>query len=308
MIIARQSTARTVMVGPVLDADGVAVTGGVVADFKISKNGAAPAALNGSATLTHRHTGHYSLALTATDLDTVGQAEVVIDDTVNACPAKEITVIEEVIYDAQFAASANAYAGAAGSTTLGAGAINNAALAADTNLKPDRTATAQAGAASTITLDTGASAVDNFYQYTAIRLIGGTGAGQTRLIASYVGSTKVATVDVPWVTNPDSTSVFAIYPANASPNIKKGVAFAKFMFLMTDSTTHDPATGKTVSVTISKDGGAFGALSSGDTVTEVGNGIYEVDLNATDTNANCFVVRATATGCDPTLDRVFTAS
>jgi hypothetical protein len=50
MIIARQSTARTFMVGPVLDADGVAVTNGVIADFKISKLGAAPAAFNGSAT------------------------------------------------------------------------------------------------------------------------------------------------------------------------------------------------------------------------------------------------------------------
>jgi hypothetical protein len=106
MIIARQSTARTVTVGPVLDADGVAVTGGVVADFKISKNGGAPAALNGSATLTHRHTGFYSLALTASDLDTVGQAEVTIDDTVNACPMKELSVIEEAVYDALYAASA----------------------------------------------------------------------------------------------------------------------------------------------------------------------------------------------------------
>jgi hypothetical protein len=109
MIIAKQSTARTVTVGPVLDADGVAVTDGVVADFKISKNGGAPAALNGSATLTHRNTGHYSLALTASDLDTVGQAEVVIDDTVNACPMKEITVVEEAVYDALFAASAPGY-------------------------------------------------------------------------------------------------------------------------------------------------------------------------------------------------------
>lgn len=129
MIIARQSTARTVTIGPVLDADGVAVTDGVVGDFKISKNGGAPAALNGSATLTHRHTGHYSLALTASDLDTVGQAEIVIDDTVNACPMKEITVIEEVIYDALFAASANAFAGSAGSTTLGSGAITAAVIA-----------------------------------------------------------------------------------------------------------------------------------------------------------------------------------
>jgi uncharacterized protein YjbJ (UPF0337 family) len=120
MIIARQSTARTVTVGPVLDADGVAVTDGVVADFKVSKNGGAPAALNGSATLTHRNTGHYSLALTASDLDTVGQAEIVIDDTTNACPMKEITVLEEAVYDSLFAASATGYQvpiwAAAGST------------------------------------------------------------------------------------------------------------------------------------------------------------------------------------------------
>jgi hypothetical protein len=89
-----------------LDADGVAVTGGVVGDLKISKNGGAPAALNGSATLTHRHTGFYSLSLTTSDLDTVGSAEITIDDTVNAMPLKEITVVEEAVYDALFAASA----------------------------------------------------------------------------------------------------------------------------------------------------------------------------------------------------------
>jgi hypothetical protein len=108
-IIARQSTARTVTVGPILDADGVAVTGAVVGALKIAKNGGAPAALNGSATLTHRNTGHYSLALTASDLDTVGQAEVVIDSTTNAMPIRTVTVVEEAVYDAIFAASAAGY-------------------------------------------------------------------------------------------------------------------------------------------------------------------------------------------------------
>lgn len=102
-ITARQSTARIVTVGPVLDANGVAVTNGVVAEFKISKNGATPAALNASATLTHRHTGNYSLALTASDLDTIGSAEITLDDTVNATGIKEITVIEEAVYDLFYA-------------------------------------------------------------------------------------------------------------------------------------------------------------------------------------------------------------
>ena len=132
MIIARQATARTVTVGPVLDADGVAVTDGVVGDFKISKNGGAPAALNASATLTHRHTGHYSLALTTSDLDTVGSAEIVIDDTTNACPPKTITVIEEAVYDALFAASAAGYGTAqTGDSFARLGAPAGASVSAD---------------------------------------------------------------------------------------------------------------------------------------------------------------------------------
>lgn len=99
MILAKQSTAIIVTVGPVLDADGVAVTDGVVGDFKASKNGGAPAALNGSATLTHRNTGHYSLSLTTTDTNTLGTLEIVIDDTVNACPMKEIMVLPANVYD-----------------------------------------------------------------------------------------------------------------------------------------------------------------------------------------------------------------
>ena len=109
MLIARQSTAVIVTVGPVLDASGVAVTTAVVGDFKISKGGGAPAALNGSATLTHRNTGHYSLSLTTTDTNTVGGLEVVIDKTTDACPVKEIQVVEEAVYDALFAASALGY-------------------------------------------------------------------------------------------------------------------------------------------------------------------------------------------------------
>jgi hypothetical protein len=133
-VTARQSTARTIMVGPVLDSAGAAVTGAVVGDFKISKNGAAPAALNGSATLTHRHTGHYSLALTATDTDTVGSAQITLDKTTDTCPEKDITIVEEVIYDAIWVASANTFTGAAGATTLTAladGSITAAKIAAD---------------------------------------------------------------------------------------------------------------------------------------------------------------------------------
>ena len=62
---------------------------------------------------------------------------------------------------------------------------------------------AQAGAAGTITLDASAGATDETYTGGVIVLTGGTGAGQGRRITAYNGTTKVATVDRNWATNPD---------------------------------------------------------------------------------------------------------
>lgn len=132
MIPVRQSTAFETKIGPILDADGVAVTGGVVGDFKIKKTTGDSAALNGSATLTHTSAGFYDLVLTTSDTDTVGVCVVHIDDGVNACASLYLQVIEEAIYDAMYAASANAWSGAAGSTTLTAlatGSITAAVIA-----------------------------------------------------------------------------------------------------------------------------------------------------------------------------------
>lgn len=70
--------------------------------------------------------------------------------------------------------------------------------------------TAQAGASGTITLASGASAVDNLYVGEVIKLYGGTGAAQVRVITAYVGSTKVATVGRAWTTAPDNTSTYAV--------------------------------------------------------------------------------------------------
>ncbi|MGN7750559.1 hypothetical protein [Sinorhizobium sp. 22678] len=78
------------------------------------------------------------------------------------------------------------------------------------------TGTAQAGAASTITLASDASAVDDFYNGLSIVILGGTGAAQSRTISDYVGSTRVATVSAAWTTPPDNTSVYQIgYNDNA---------------------------------------------------------------------------------------------
>ena len=77
--------------------------------------------------------------------------------------------------------------------------------------------TAQAGGASTITLDAGANATDNYYKNLILGILSGTGAGQGRIITAYVGATKVATVNTAWVTQPGADSVFVLLPFDAIP-------------------------------------------------------------------------------------------
>ncbi len=71
-------------------------------------------------------------------------------------------------------------------------------------------------------------------------------------------------------------------------------------FFMVDSTDHITGkTGLSPTVTISKNGGSF-ASSSG-AVTEVGNGLYKIAGNATDSNTvGELWIHATGTGADPT--------
>jgi len=81
----------------------------------------------------------------------------------------------------------------------------------------ERQNTAQAGAATTITLDAGASAVNDFFNNLTICILSGTGAfaakSQAVTITDYDGGTKVATVAAWPDGTPDATSVFRIFNA-----------------------------------------------------------------------------------------------
>lgn len=94
-----------------------------------------------------------------------------------------------------------------------------AAIKAKTDLlvSPLRTGTAQAGASGSITLDSGASSSDDFYNNALIVITSGTGIGQARFISDYVGSTKVASTQGNWITNPDNTSTFAVVAFGSIP-------------------------------------------------------------------------------------------
>lgn len=82
--------------------------------------------------------------------------------------------------------------------------------------------------------------------------------------------------------------------------IKKDTATYPIVFFMADSTDH--VTGKTglsPTVTLSKNGAAFGAAAGA--VTEIGNGFYKVAGNATDSNTlGSLILHAEATGADDT--------
>jgi len=69
---------------------------------------------------------------------------------------------------------------------------------------------AQAGTSTTITLKSTASSTDDIYNGMYVTITGGTGSGQIRIIKDYVGSTKVATVDVPWTVTPNGTSNYQV--------------------------------------------------------------------------------------------------
>ena len=106
MTIIRQSTVCTVLVGPVLDADGVAKTDEVVGNIRLSKNGGTPAAPGGAASLTHDHAGKYLLELIATNADTVGVLQISLNSGTNDMPVLTLNVVEEAVYDAFYAADA----------------------------------------------------------------------------------------------------------------------------------------------------------------------------------------------------------
>lgn len=77
--------------------------------------------------------------------------------------------------------------------------------------------TAQGGGPSSITLATTASGVDSYYANNSfVTILSGTGAGQTKTITAYNGTSKVATVDSAWSVEPFTDSVYAVIPFGAT--------------------------------------------------------------------------------------------
>lgn len=101
-----------------------------------------------------------------------------------------------------------------------------------------------------------------------------------------------------------STANVVVTPAqwtneiNANVRLRKNVACSNFAWLMVSSTDHvTPKTGATVACQRSIDGAAFANCNTA-TATELANGVYTVNLAASDLNGDIIVLKFTATGAD----------
>ncbi|MFH1241748.1 MAG: hypothetical protein V1689_05235 [Pseudomonadota bacterium] len=83
---------------------------------------------------------------------------------------------------------------------------------------------------------------------------------------------------------------------NLPPGVAKGVALSNFEFLMIQDDHVSVKIGATVSGFISQDGGPFAALTNA--VSEVGRGVYKVNLTAAEMNADVITLVFTAGGAD----------
>lgn len=160
------------IVAPLLDADGDLIAGAAGLDSEVSKNGDTFADCTNEATEIATSSGLYYVLLTATEM--------------------EADVVSLII------------------KTSTSGGKTTPIVLYPKKLPTLRSGTAQAGAAGSITLDSGASAIDDFYNG-ALVVATLDGAVEARIITDYVGSTKVASVTPNWNTTPDSDDTFIIY-------------------------------------------------------------------------------------------------
>lgn len=106
----------------------------------------------------------------------------------------------------------------------------------------------------------------------------------------------------------DSTAIKA-KTDNLPDGIKKNIAITAFTFLMVDSTDHVTAkTGLTVAGNYSGDGGAVAALTNTGAITEISNGLYEVDLTSGELNYDNVTLIFTASGADARVITIHTST
>jgi len=93
----------------------------------------------------------------------------------------------------------------------------------------------------------------------------------------------------------------------AQTGIMKNASLDNFPFVMIKSADHvTPNPGKTITATISKDGGAFVACTN--SASHISGGHYKINLTQTEMNADIVSLKFTATACDTRFITIKTSS
>jgi len=126
MQLLKQYTTATVLVGPVLDSAGLAITTAVIGDFQLTKDGSS-AALASPATATHSHNGNYLIALSTGNTDTAGRLVITVNNAAQAMGTHRYTVLVASVFDAIITNATNTTGGlptATGTISALAGAVS----------------------------------------------------------------------------------------------------------------------------------------------------------------------------------------
>jgi hypothetical protein len=96
---AKQSTAATLIVGPILDSTGAEYASAAIGDLSISKNGGTLTALAAAATLTVIANGQYTLVMTTGNLDTLGRLQITCNKSTYQMPPVGLVVVPAMVFD-----------------------------------------------------------------------------------------------------------------------------------------------------------------------------------------------------------------
>lgn len=94
---------------------------------------------------------------------------------------------------------------------------------------------------------------------------------------------------------------------NQPAGVPKNVALSNFEFLMLDSSDNiTPKTGETVTTQLSKDGGSFAGSSN--SASEVGSGVYKINLTQAEMNADVITLKFTSSGANQRTVTIVTSA
>ncbi len=220
------------------------------ADMQLSKDGGAFAQKNATGNATHDVDGYYSTTLNATDTNTAGILRLQVTVAGSVLVWEDYDVVTASYYDAKYSGTYNNFdpaVDAVANVTLVDTCTTNTDMrgtdGANTTTPPTAVAIADqvwdedltghqtslsAGRAATLggvpiaeTTATGTpttssiqltagSTTDGFYEDQTLKIVGGAGLGQARIISSYTGATRTCTFDEVFVTAPISGDAVCI--------------------------------------------------------------------------------------------------